>query len=264
MGKYMIESPLTLAYTFRAAARMLTGVDGWKQDMLRVTDEVRGFTPIGESVMLIWRYGVGVAAGAFRTDAVAVRETAEMMERAAQTADDVNVEAARFLHAIALVQQDGPARSHGLTILSQARQMAVEHRSIVGFIAMIDAELGREELRTGDIDKAIERLALGVRGCDVAGSDPHARAGRGVSRRSVVSPGRGRRHLSCAGRHRTTRCGADEERWCLYELPLWRTRALVARAQGDDANYRRYRDRYRARAHELGFEGHIDTADAMV
>jgi adenylate cyclase len=54
-----------------------------------------------------------------------------------------------------------------------------------------------------------------------------------------------------------------EEGVVLYELPLLRTRALVARAQGDDANYRRYRDRYRARAHELGFEGHIDTAEAM-
>ena len=37
--------------------------------------------------------------------------------------------------------------------------------------------------------------------------------------------------------------------------------ACAARADGDDDV--RYRDRYRARAHELGFEGHIDTAEAM-
>ena len=75
----MIESPLTLAYTFRAAARMLTGVDGWKQDMLQAAADCREFTPIGEAVVLTWRYGMGVAAGIFRADAAAVQKTAEVL-----------------------------------------------------------------------------------------------------------------------------------------------------------------------------------------
>ena len=54
-----------------------------------------------------------------------------------------------------------------------------------------------------------------------------------------------------------------EQGLVLHELPLLRARALLARADGDDAGYVRYRDRYRARAHELDYEGHIDTAEAM-
>jgi hypothetical protein len=43
-----------------------------------------------------------------------------------------------------------------------------------------------------------------------------------------------------------------------------RLRALLARACGDEAEYRRYRDRYRAMAYDIDFEGHIATAEAMM
>jgi len=42
-----------------------------------------------------------------------------------------------------------------------------------------------------------------------------------------------------------------------------RLRALLARAHGDAAAHRNYRDRYRAMAIELGFEGHMRWAEAM-
>jgi hypothetical protein len=39
-------------------------------------------------------------------------------------------------------------------------------------------------------------------------------------------------------------------------------RALLARAHGDEAAYREYRDRYRAMATSLCFEGHMAWAEA--
>jgi hypothetical protein len=47
------------------------------------------------------------------------------------------------------------------------------------------------------------------------------------------------------------------------EVWLLRMRALLARAQGDDAAYRDYRDRYRETARSLGFEGHMKWAEAL-
>jgi adenylate cyclase len=49
----------------------------------------------------------------------------------------------------------------------------------------------------------------------------------------------------------------------MFELSPLRSRALLARAHGDEAAYRDYRDRYRAMARTLGFEGHIAWAEAM-
>jgi hypothetical protein len=49
----------------------------------------------------------------------------------------------------------------------------------------------------------------------------------------------------------------------IREIWLLRLRALLARAHGDDTAYRDYRDRYRALATSLGFEGHMKWAEAM-
>ena len=47
------------------------------------------------------------------------------------------------------------------------------------------------------------------------------------------------------------------------DIWLLRLRALLARARGDETGYRDYRDRYRAMATSLGFEGHMKWAEAM-
>ena len=54
-----------------------------------------------------------------------------------------------------------------------------------------------------------------------------------------------------------------EPGFVFHELPLLRLRALLARTRGDAASYREYRDRYRALATSLGFEGHMKWAEAM-
>ena len=49
----------------------------------------------------------------------------------------------------------------------------------------------------------------------------------------------------------------------VHETSLLRLRALLARAHGEEAGYQAYRDRYRALATSLGFEGQMKWADAM-
>ena len=54
-----------------------------------------------------------------------------------------------------------------------------------------------------------------------------------------------------------------DEGLVIRDVWLLRLRALLARAHGDEAAYRDYRDRYRAMATSLGFEGHMAWAEAM-
>jgi hypothetical protein len=54
-----------------------------------------------------------------------------------------------------------------------------------------------------------------------------------------------------------------DEDLVILDVWLLRMGALLARARGDEATYRESRDRYRAMATELGFEGHIAWAEAM-
>jgi hypothetical protein len=53
------------------------------------------------------------------------------------------------------------------------------------------------------------------------------------------------------------------DRLVIREIWLQRLRALLARAHGDQAAYRDYRDRYRAMSASVGFEGHMKWAEAM-
>ena len=54
-----------------------------------------------------------------------------------------------------------------------------------------------------------------------------------------------------------------DDLWAARDIMLLRLRALLARALGDEAGYRDYRDRYRAMANSLGYEGHMKWAEAM-
>jgi len=54
-----------------------------------------------------------------------------------------------------------------------------------------------------------------------------------------------------------------DEGLVIREIWLLRLQALLARAQGDDARYRDYRDRYRAMGTSLGFDGHMKWADVL-
>jgi hypothetical protein len=50
----------------------------------------------------------------------------------------------------------------------------------------------------------------------------------------------------------------------IRDIWLLRLRALLARVNGDEIAYRDFLDRYREIAESLGYEGHIDWAEAMV
>ena len=56
---------------------------------------------------------------------------------------------------------------------------------------------------------------------------------------------------------------ATDDIFAVREIWLLRLRALLARAHGDAASYAHLRDRYRDMAKTLGFEGHIEWAEAM-
>jgi hypothetical protein len=54
-----------------------------------------------------------------------------------------------------------------------------------------------------------------------------------------------------------------EEGLVIREIWLLRLRALLARAHGNAAAYTHFRDDYRDMAKTLGYEGHIEWAEAM-
>jgi hypothetical protein len=54
-----------------------------------------------------------------------------------------------------------------------------------------------------------------------------------------------------------------DEGLVIRDIWVLRSRALLARARGEGVNYLEFVNRYRDMAASLGFEGHIDWAEAM-
>src|SRR5262249_33897949 len=70
--------------------------------------------------------------------------------------------------------------------------------------------------------------------------------------------------LDEAGRAMTQLASAPTDPgYVVHDITLLRLNALLARAHGEDAAYRDFRDRYRAMATSLGFEGQMQWAEAM-
>ncbi len=263
MGQLLIESPLAHAVMTRAAARAYLGASGWRQDMDRAAAMCREFLPIGQAVMLVWKYVFGIVAGAVLPDATAVAETAETIELAEQQSEDQTLEAARFLHGYVLAHRDGPDRTRGLSLLAKSREAATRNRSIAVFVSLIDIELGREKARTGELDDAIELLKSVTENEFAAGGLGVYGIAADVLVESLLQRGeRGDVEAAQAEIERLAAVPTDAG-FVLYEILVLRLRALLARARGDDAEYREFADRYRAMAVDIEYEGHIAMAEAM-
>jgi adenylate cyclase len=128
---------------------------------------------------------------------------------------------------------------------------------------VIDVELAREKRRIGDLDGAVE-LARSILDEQF---DTGEMVIRGVATTALVEAllrrdGRADLQQAQTAVERLAAVPTDPG-FVLHDLPLLRLRALLARAHGDETGYRDHRDRYRALATSLGFEGHMKWAEAM-
>jgi adenylate cyclase len=262
-GGSVIESPLALSLMIGAAARMCLGAKDWKADMADAGTMAGKFVPVGEPNALFWKYALGVLAGALRPDSDAVSMTAGILERAEQRGDDLGLATAIFLHGLMLAQQPEPDRSRGLSLLATVRETVMQQRAMQVFLSLIDIEFAREQARRGQIDDAVAVL-LSARDHEVesGGIGPPGRATEVLVELLLE---RGGPSDVAAAQEAVDRLAAVplEPGMVMYGIALLRLQALVARAQGDEADYRGYLDRYRAMANEIGFEGHIAMAEAM-
>ena len=208
-------------------------------------------------------YARGILTGALLADDDAVRETAEAVRIAEERGDDVALELAHLAQGLVLSRRATAAdRDVALEVLRRARDAQVRQRNLVAAtmadirIAELTAEAGEVqgaiESARSIVDRLFENGEMFLRGVATAalvesllrrGSDTDVQEAAAAIERLAAVP--------------------TDPGFVLNEIPLLRMRALLARAHGDEAGYRDYRDRYRAMATSLGFEGHMKWAEAM-
>jgi class 3 adenylate cyclase len=260
-GNFIFGSPLALALTSRAMARYCLGRPGWRDDLRSGVAMARSADPLSHAMVVAYVYFPGIPLGVLRPDDSAVREIENALDVAERSGDDPAVAFARVTLGVALVhRQTAAERDRGHKLLAEISEVLYN----LCDLPIVNVYLARERARRGDRDDAIPLMRAAV--------DDLVRTGQllqwGTPATCVLVEtlldrgAEGDVAEAKAAIERLAAAPADDG-LVIRDIWLLRSRALLARAQGDEAAYRDYRDRYRAMVTSLGFEGHMKWAEAM-
>jgi hypothetical protein len=264
-GNFLFGSPLALAFTSRGGARLELGRPGWRDDQRHGLAMARSADPMSYATVVTYVYLLGIPLGVLRPDDSAVREIEDALRIAERSGDDFALAVARLTLGVALVHHPTAAeRDRRQKLLAEVSDVYLRRGYFLGELPIVNVYSARERTRRGDRDDALPVMRAAV--------DHLFREGRllqwgvpatGVLVEILLEPGAyGGVAEAETAIDRLAAAPADDG-LVIREIWLLRLRALLARARGDEDAYRDYRDRYRAMAASLGFEGHMKWAEAM-
>jgi hypothetical protein len=256
-------SPLAVALVYRGVARWWLGRLGWRQDLNDAVAMARGSTQATLAGVVTWAYSLAIQHGVLLADDSALRVIEEAVQAAEGSSNGASLTLTQYTLGVALLSRDAAAdRDRGLEVMVQNRDMWLREQARL-MVPVTDLWAARERARRGDRDAAITVMRQTVDDLHQAG-----RLGFGVGCTGVLVEtllGRGTEGDLAEAQNAIGRLAnlPAEQDSAMLEITLVRLRALLARARGDEATYRNYRDRYRATAADLGYEGHMAIAEAM-
>jgi hypothetical protein len=224
------------------------------------------------ATVVTYAYSAAIPPGMLRPDDRAMGEIRDALRIAEHSGDDVAVAISRMTLGIALVHRPtGTERDQGQRILAELGDVFLRRGFFLAELPIVEVCVAREKARSGDLDGAIPIMRVAV--------DDQFREGRLLGwsipttgalvetlldRRAegdLVEADAAIERLAEAAIERLA--APSDGGFAVRDIWLLRLRALSARAHGDDASYTHFRDRYRDMAKTLGFEGHIEWAEAM-
>jgi hypothetical protein len=256
-------SPLAAALAWCSVARWWLGRPGWRENLHDAVAMARDSDSATRAGVIAWTYGLEIQYGVLRADDSAVREIEAAVQAAEAASNDVALSLAKYTLGVALLNRDAASDCHrGLELMMQARDMWRERVPFLVPVTELWAAI--ETARRGDCDAVISVMRTVV-------DDMHkeGRLGYGVWATGVLAETLLERGAECdlaaaqQAIDRLANLRADQGS-AIREITLLRQRALLARARGDHAAHQELARRYLAMAESLGFEGHIDWAQAMI
>jgi adenylate cyclase len=255
---------LAAALATRGTARCALGRPGWRDDYDRALAMARSADPMSHARVITFTYGFAMAGGVPLADDAALRDIEGALGIIERSSEDIAVGLARFTLGLALVHRDSSAeRERGLEVLGQVRDMCHNGRFYVFMLPVIDVWAARGRATCGDRGGALPQMRAATNDLFYAGQHSYGIPATGFLVETLLERGtQGDVAEAEVAIDRLAAAPADEG-LVIRDAWLLRMRALLARAHGDEASYHDYRDRYRAMATELGFEGHMKWAEAM-
>lgn len=266
-GNLIFGSPLSTAIAMRGHVKMCLGMRGWLDDAATSIAMAAPLDPMSYVFALLWKYVASVPFGALPSDATAMRETAEALRIAERSSDDFILGMGRLSRGLVLVSRDGPHREAGLDLFTQARDAAMTAGFSLSALTIVEPEFAMEKARNGDLDGAIEMVRAVVDGAYESGDMIWRGRATEVLVQLLVRRGSVDDQQKAQAAIDRLAAVPTDPGFVLHELPLLRSRALLALAHGDENSSRNLMKRHRAKAKAAGFEALMaaeDTTDIAV
>ena len=264
-GNIIIGSPLALALAYRAMGRYWLGHPGWRDDMRHGLDMARSADPYSYATVVSLVYCAGIPVGVRAADHRAVREIEDALRIAERSGDDLALAITRMALGVALVHRHTTAeRDRGQELLAGVSDAFLRRGHNLADLPIVDLYLARERAGHGDGDDAVLRMRTVIdhlirEGQLLAWGIPAT----GVLVETLLDRSAENGVAEAEAAIERLASAPTEEGAVIRDVWLLRLRALLARARGDAAAYRDFRDRYCDMAKTLGYEGHIAWAEAM-
>ena len=202
--------------------------------------------------------------GVLPPTAAVLHEAEEALAAAEQSGENVALAQGRQYVGLMLVRLGGNSRARGFQLLEQVRAMTLEQRYNLSVVPLIDVHVAQEKTRVGDFAGAISQSRAAVNEFFELGN----KVWTGYATNVLVDA---LTHSGSDADLQEAKVAVDrlaalqiEPGVVVHELWVLRARALLARACGDEVTYHEPRYDYRKMVAELGFEGHIAMAEAVV
>lgn len=225
----------------------------------------RSADPMSYALVVTWIYNLAIPFGVLTADDSAMRLLEDALQNAERSADDMASAFAGMTLGHALVHRQTIAeRDRGQQLLAEVCDVFLRRGHNLGELPIINIYLARERARSGDRDDALLRMRAAAdhlfRGRQLL---EWGIPGTGVLVETLLDRGADADLAEAEAAIERLAAAPADDGLAIRETWLLRLRALLARAKRDEVAYRDYRDRYRAMATSLGYEGHMKWAEAL-
>jgi class 3 adenylate cyclase len=255
---------IALALIFRGITRWWLGHGGWRQDLDDAVAMAPRTDPITHPSVVSWKYLDAIPHGVLRADETAVHELEAALRIAEASGEDTSVANLKNTLGRVLAERESSVeRQRGMALLADVREMCLQREFFLINLPVLELYSARERVGVGDWDEALAmmRKAVGefIREAQVV----QGIWGSAVLVEALLKRGAERDLVEAEGAIDNLAKLPDGVSGVVRDIWLLRLRSLLARARDDETAYHELRDRHRAMATSLGFEGHMDWAAAM-
>ncbi len=260
-ASYISGSPLALALVFRGYARALLGLPGWREDFDDAVAMAHDHDLLTYASVVIHKQAPVIQQGLLVLDDVAMREIEKAYQVALDLGDHGALGFTKYGLGAALLESRTDIE-RGMQMLTEIREMCERRQFFKTELPILDLLAAREDALNGNVEAALPVMRAAVDTLFDNGQLTPCTWATSVLVIALLDRGtEGDVWEAESAIERLVAAPIDD--LVVRDVTELRLRALVANARGDEASYRDFRDRYRAMASDLGFEGHMAWAAAM-